>query len=258
MQTKYPIVLVHGMILKDFRFYRAFRRIRDDLKSAGCTVYVLNHDGIGTMATNAEQMKEMINHILIAEKAEKVNLIAHSKGGVDSRYMITHLDMANKVASLTTLSSPHHGSKMCSTLMKMPKPMAKFICFWTNLCYRIFGDKHPDLYTLATQMTSEYFVEFNQTTPNCETIYYQSYSSDIEHRKMTFMYFSHKFSRWCEGSPTDGIVSVNSSKWGEYKGNMPNQYDHMEMVAASGTKKKLQSVLLFYRNIISDLVSLGF
>lgn len=258
MTTKYPIVLVHGMILKDFRFYRAFRKIRDFLKDEGCRVYVLTHDGIGTMANNAAQMKEMIEKILETEQVEKVNLIAHSKGGVDSRYMISYLDMEDKVASLTTLSSPHHGSKMCAKLLKMPKWMAKFISFWANFWYRIFGDKHPDLYTLATQLTDEYFVKFNEETPNSEKVYYQSYSSDLEHRKWVKMYFSHRFSRWCEGSATDGIVAVESSKWGEYRGNMPDDYDHMEMVAAHGSKKVLESVFQFYKTIVSDLISLGF
>jgi len=258
MTTKYPIVLVHGMILKDFRFYRAFRKIRDFLTDEGCHVYVLTHDGIGTMANNAQQMKEMITDILAKEEVEKVNLIAHSKGGIDSRYMITHLDMADKVASLTTLSSPHHGSKMCAKLLKMPKWMAKFISFWANLLYRICGDKHPDLYTLATQLTDEYFVTFNQETPNSEKVYYQSYSSDLESRKWTLMTVPHRFSRWCEGAPTDGIVAVESSKWGDYRGGMPEPYDHMEMVAAHGSKKVLKSVFAFYKQIISDLIALGF
>lgn len=258
MTTKYPIVLVHGMILKDFRFWRAFRKIKDSLTEEGFRVHVLTHDGIGTMATNAAQMKEMIEKILLSEQAEKVNIIAHSKGGIDSRYLITHLQMADKIASLTTLSSPHRGSKMCAKLMKMPKWMAKLISFWTNLVYRIFGDKHPDLYTLATQLTDEYFIRFNEETPNSEQVYYQSYSSDLENRKWRKMYFSHKFSRWCEGAPTDGIVAVDSSKWGNYRGGMPEDYDHMEMVAAHGSKKVLKSVCAFYKEIARELSELGF
>ena len=30
-QCKYPVLLVHGMVLKDFKIYRAFRKIKDVL-----------------------------------------------------------------------------------------------------------------------------------------------------------------------------------------------------------------------------------
>ena len=108
--TKYPVVLVHGMMAKNSRFWRAFRGIASFLKEQGIAVYVTNQDGVGAVATNAVQLKEEILDILKKENCQKVNLIAHSKGGVDSRYMISHLDMAEHVASLTTLSTPHHGS----------------------------------------------------------------------------------------------------------------------------------------------------
>ena len=39
-----------------------------------------------------------------------VNLVAHSMGGLDARYLITHLNMAEQVRSLTTVSTPHRGT----------------------------------------------------------------------------------------------------------------------------------------------------
>ena len=132
---KYPVVLVHGMMLKDFKLYRAFRKIKDVLKDNGVHVYVSNQDGVGSIENNAKQLKEEINEILKKENAEKVNIIAHSKGGIDSRYMISMLDMEDKVASLTTLSTPHHGSNMSRKLLTMPKWIASIIAFFTNSFY---------------------------------------------------------------------------------------------------------------------------
>ena len=40
---------------------------------------------------------------------EKVNIIAHSKGGLESRYAISQLGLSPYVASLTTINTPHHG-----------------------------------------------------------------------------------------------------------------------------------------------------
>ena len=57
---KYPVVLVHGMMLKDFKLYRAFRKIKDVLKDNGVHVYVSNQDGIG-------------EHLKIGKKSKKEN-----------------------------------------------------------------------------------------------------------------------------------------------------------------------------------------
>ncbi len=255
--TKYPVVLVHGTAAKNFRFYKAFRHISGDIREAGVTVYVLGHDGIGSIENNAAQIKREIETILEKEHAEKVNLIAHSKGGLDSRYMISKLDMGTKVASLTTLSTPHYGSKMCTKLLKMPKWLAKIIVFWGNLFYKIFGDEHPDLLTLADELTDYSLQRFNEEVKNDENVYYQSFSSDIGNRKNFIMYLPHKFSVYCEKTPTDGIISVESSKWGDFRGNI-DDFDHLEMVGFRGSRKKLKRVSQFYLTVIKRLSELGF
>ena len=67
MVTKYPVVLVHGMMAKDFPFWHAFRGISDFLEKQNVTVYVTNQDGIGAITTNAQQLKAEILDILQKE-----------------------------------------------------------------------------------------------------------------------------------------------------------------------------------------------
>lgn len=258
IKSKYPIVLVHGMMVKDFKFYRAFRKITDFLRKNGLTVYVLNHDGIGTIQNNAMQMKIEINNILEKEQVDKVNIIAHSKGGLDSRYMISKLDMSQSVATLTTLSTPHHGSKMCRVLLKMPRFLQHIISFFLNVFYKIFGDQNPDFLTLANELTDTYMKEFNEEVKNSENVYYQSFSSNIDKRKMFFSYLPYKFSVYCEKESTDGIVSLSSSKWGVYQGNIDGDFNHSEMIALYGSKKRIKRVSQFYYDIIIALIEKGY
>lgn len=257
-KTKYPIVLVHGMVVKDFKLYRAFRKIRDNLEKENIKVYVTNQDGIGSIETNAQQIKEEILKILETEHVDKVNIIAHSKGGVDSRYLISKLDMENHVASLTTLSTPHHGSKLSSKLMSMPEWCAKFLAFFINLFYKICKDKHPDILKLGHQLTDVQMEIFNKEVINSDKVYYQSYSSDLNNKKSFLMFIPHLITNKLENVSTDGIVSVESSIWGEYKGNITNNYDHAQMVGVYGTKKTLNEVSDFYLSIINDLKEKGF
>ncbi|MBR5797662.1 MAG: alpha/beta fold hydrolase, partial [Clostridia bacterium] len=110
MVTKYPIVLTHGIVLKDVKFFKAFGHIETLLRDNGYSVHTSQTDGFGSIENNAAQLKAQIEEIMQAEGVDKVNIIAHSKGGLDSRYMIDHLDMAEHVASLTFLCTPHKGS----------------------------------------------------------------------------------------------------------------------------------------------------
>lgn len=258
INTKYPIVLVHGMMVKNFSFYRAFRKITDFLCEKGVRVYVLNHDAIGTICNNALQIKNEIEFILKKEKAAKVNIIAHSKGGLDSRYMISKLNMEDRVASLTTLSTPHHGSKMCRKLLKLPYCIQKLISGFLNVFFKIFGDSNPDFLTLAYQLTDTYMLDFNKEVINANDVFYQSFSSNIKSKKMFLMFIPHKFSVYCEKDDTDGIVSLSSSKWGNYRGNILGGFNHSEMVALYGSKSRIKRVSEFYYNIISELIDLGY
>lgn len=154
MKTKYPIILAHGIILKDFKYFKAFGKIEKILRAEGCRVYTAKTDGFGTVEGNAAQLKAQITEILQAVQTDKVNIIAHSKGGLDARYMIEHLGMEDAVASLTTLCTPHKGSQIATKISSMPKPVKKFIAFWVNTVYRIFGDKRPDALAVCEQLKS--------------------------------------------------------------------------------------------------------
>ena len=96
--TKYPIILVHGLCLRESRAFHAFGKIEKNLKTAGYRVYTAEIDAFGSIETNAEQLKDFIIKKLSESGAEKVNVIAHSKGGLDTKYMLVNLDMSDRVA----------------------------------------------------------------------------------------------------------------------------------------------------------------
>jgi nucleoside-triphosphatase THEP1 len=79
MATKYPIILAHGLFMKP-RFFRAFKYLQKRLSEAGYKVYVADTDGVGGIENNVLQLKARILEILKKESAEKINIIAHSKG----------------------------------------------------------------------------------------------------------------------------------------------------------------------------------
>ena len=153
MATKYPIILAHGIAAKQLRILNAFGKIGQKLEKAGYKVYIADTDGFGKVETNAEQLKEFINKVLTECRVDKVNIIAHSKGGLDSKYMITNLGMEEHVASLTTLCTPHKGSIIASKIWDLPSPIKKICAFYIDSFYRIFcGDKYPDSMSACQQL----------------------------------------------------------------------------------------------------------
>lgn len=259
MKTKYPIILAHGIILKDFKYFKAFGRIEKILKAEGCSVYTSKTDGFGTIESNAAQLKTQILRILADESAEKVNIIAHSKGGLDAKYMIESLDMEDKVASLTTLCTPHKGSQIASKILRMPKPAKKFIAFWVNFVYRIFGDKKPNSLEVCRQLQSVPYTDA-EVIDFSDKVYCQSYSTQMQRSRDDFvMGIPHMFSKKYERGATDGIVSAESSKFGDYRGECTEgSVSHSEIVDFMVKKKKKEKIYAFYVSLCRELAEKGF
>jgi triacylglycerol lipase len=258
IKTKYPVVLVHGMMAKDFPFWHAFRGISDFLEKQKIPVYITNRDGVGNVTNCAQQLKEEILEILKKENCDKVNLIAHSKGGVDARYMISRLGMAEHIASLTTLSSPHHGSRVAVHLLNMPRFFRNILEFSLNTFFRLWGDQNPDAVQMAQDLTPEAMAEFNKNVPDAPGVYYQSYASVAPRAKNPFLLIPYRLSRKWEQRPTDGMVAVESAQWSNYRGCLRKPTDHFHLAGIFGSKKSLSDMGRFYKRIITDLQIMGF
>ena len=260
MTTKYPIILVHGIVLKDVLFVKSFGKIDKKLKEQGYTVYKSRIDGFGTIETNAQALKDEIIKILAIENCDKINIIAHSKGGLDAKYMIKSLDMEDGVASLTTLCTPHKGSPLASNILRAPKWILKIIAFFINFQYRLFGDRHPDSLAVCKQLAQSKDIE-EETFFSSEKVYCQSYSSKMEKAKDDFvmgipLMFSHYFEK---NKDTDGAVSAESAVFGEYKGDaFDGSVSHTEITDFLTKKSKKEKIYAFYNQLCEDLAARGF
>ncbi|KAJ1667752.1 hypothetical protein IW140_001190 [Coemansia sp. RSA 1813] len=111
-----PVVLCHGLYGFDVRGpeklpllqVHYWRGIREALEKVGTKVVIAKVSGTGGVSERARQLDSLLSSKL---PAEKVNIIGHSMGGLDARYLITHIEpKAYSVGSLTTVCTPHRGS----------------------------------------------------------------------------------------------------------------------------------------------------
>ena len=120
--TKWPVLLVHGL------FYREdyWGRVPGVLRREGAVVLCPRHQSTARVAQSGGQLARLIREA--AREGGKVNLIAHSKGGLDSRWAISREGAAPYVASLTTVNTPHRGCLFVDKLLdKLPRPLQRSI-----------------------------------------------------------------------------------------------------------------------------------
>jgi triacylglycerol lipase len=115
-QTRYPIVLVHGMagFTDLLGVMEYFYGIPDSLRSAGATVFVTQASPFNSPEARGEQVLAQLESILARTGYAKANLIGHSQGGLDARYVASV--RPELVASLTTVGSPHKGAALADYL----------------------------------------------------------------------------------------------------------------------------------------------
>lgn len=234
LDTKYPIFLVHGMGFRNGRFLKYWGRIPKRLRQKGAMVFDSRQDSNGTVESNAVQLAQELDDVLARTGAERVNIIAHSKGGLEARYLISSMGYGDKVASVTTLSTPHHGSETVDILMKLPDVLIRLGCRVTDLWYRLCGDHSPDTYQAISVFRTENARSFNEANPDMEGIYYQSYGFVMKHALSDlFMWLPYTVVYFFEGE-NDGLLSPKSVQWanfrGVYRGNGRRGISHSDVV----------------------------
>lgn len=264
---KYPILLVHGMGFRDSRLINYWGRIPRIFTDDGNEVFYGKQDSNGTIEDNAQLLKKRIEEIIRETNAEKLNVIAHSKGGMDMRYAICQLGMNQYVASLTTINTPHNGSKSIDKVLSLPKPLVRFAGFCSDCWLRLQGDKNPNAYKVFLSFSTDYARRFNKENPDDHNIYYQSYACVMKNSASDLvMSIPHAIVNMIEGE-NDGLLTPEGVKHGEFKGIVRSNSrrgishcDEVDMRRRRFTKRQgegVSDILDMYREILQTLKDKG-
>ena len=260
LKLKYPVILAHGIACRDHTEEErktAWGRIPESLREKGVDVYFGDSDGWASIEDNALKLKRTVNKILKKTGKNKVNIIAHSKGGLDARYMISELDMEDKVASLTTINTPHEGVKLVDFMIKyIPKPIYRFISNMIDKIATKKGDENSNCMQCSFDLSHSYCEEFNKKIKDSKKVYYQSFSTFRE-KKNPGKYFIPRFVlHFIDKDKNDGIVSYRSAHWKNFIfWPQFKNFDHDNLVDHGSFARKNQGVLLLYANLIMILIT---
>jgi triacylglycerol lipase len=254
---KYPVVLVHGVAIKEKKPLRAFGKIADKMNEAGYEVYIADVDAFGTVKNNALQLKNYILRLMEETGAKKVNLIGYSKGGLDAKMMIEKLDMAEAIASLTTVCTPHRGSVIATMVWGWPQPIKKLLSGILDFLYKhILKDEHPDSMTVCCELCH---IDEPDTFSHTDKFPCRSYSTVLKRgRDCLLMAPSMKYQKRKTGLDNDGMVSVESAKFGEYRGNaLDGSISHLQIIDLFARPKTREGIFKFYISICQNLEDEG-
>ena len=119
--TQFPILLVHGLFGFDrIGGFELFHGIKQALRLAGARVFIPYLSATHSNEARGEQLLAQMDRILDSTGAAKVNLIGHSQGALAARYAAAQAPA--RVASVTSVSGPNHGSELADFLLKALTP----------------------------------------------------------------------------------------------------------------------------------------
>jgi triacylglycerol lipase len=259
------IVLIHGILgfCKKFGI-EYFYGVKDRLTKFAPNILVPTLDPAGSIFTRGEQLRALLLEAFrngTLDPGARTHLVGHSQGGLDARFMLSpanpHTTAANdlsaKIATLTTISSPHEGSPVADFLLL--RPLDRWLRRLTGLFGRpvlaedfvesgleLFGIDSNALEDLSTSSMRR----FNQQYPDNPAVRYFAVAGrgrDRTPETSLFLLGFHHYLKSLSDEPNDGLVTVSSAlRWqggsetwptdhadeiGHNLDNFPLHFDHL-------------------------------
>ena len=173
-ETQHPIMLVQGILAFDsIAGIEYWYKIAEKMESEGATVYTAHINALNDSVDRGEQLIAELDNIRAVDPSiEKFNLVAHSQGGLTSRYVMNV--RPDLVASVTTMGSPHQGAPIADLVNNIfPEGSALGGIFEVvtdaagSLIDKLSGDgvSKGDTRALTIEFTTEGAAAFNATYP---------------------------------------------------------------------------------------------
>jgi triacylglycerol lipase len=238
------IILAHGILGFRQRFgIEYFNGVREHLAELPARVFVPEVSATEGIEARGEQLREAILKAFAdgtLDADAPAHLIAHSMGGLDSRSMLSpgnqlttpENDLAGRIVSLTTISTPHRGSPIADLLSL--EPVEEFVDHHhlhvllegllegKDLAAHLLGHLGISLDGLK-DLTTESAARFNRNTPDNPRVRCFSVAGrgrDDGSPTAVVLRPFHEYITRRTGLASDGLVSVESAQWAGFDANL--------------------------------------
>ncbi|MCB9677205.1 MAG: hypothetical protein H6737_18955 [Alphaproteobacteria bacterium] len=275
LYTRYPLFFMHGMagtdsFLDQLEYWYG---VRGRLEPLGYAVYTGAVDPFQPSEVRAAQWAEQIDAIVATGQARRFNLIGHSQGGIDARYFVSVLDADHRAVSVTTISTPHRGTALLDImggLIDNPGITGLLVDQMFDAFIAIYDTENDqDILGQLDNLSADTMEAFNATVLDREDVYYASWAGktcalldvlcqiDNGGEIVTPMFGATQLGLALVEGENDGLVSIQSARWGEFLGTLPA--DHLDEVGLfPGTTAPGYDHLQFFENDAARLAALGY
>ena len=261
IRHRHPVVLMHGFgLLAVIRRNGHLHDVAMHLRQHGVRAFAPNVAPYDCISARAAMWAERIDRVLEECEADEVNLIAHSMGGLDARYLISRMGYHDRVASLTTISTPHRGTPIAEIVLQQPERLREWaaeVVDWLGANALVDGSSNVRQAVL--ELTPTFVQEtFNPATPDHPTVQYWSYTGCAGRgatasinpllAPLNLLVYSRE-------GPNDGYISCTSSAWGTCLGSL--DADHMRQIGLPTSRNGSFDTFAFYCNLVRMLADEG-
>jgi triacylglycerol lipase len=234
---------------------------------------------VDSVENRAAALAIQIDAFIADHQLDRVHVIAHSMGGLDTRFLISSLGYADKITSLTTLETPHRGSPLADLALGITHSLSTSQEDALLAITKVLGpDVNAEQLNSALRALAEDTAPaFNAANPDAAGVTYFSYAgfstlfgvgaphgacavAGVDTPSPSSLPGLLQLSGPIVGGlglrPNDGVVPVDSARWTGFLGCIPT--DHLDMtgpgaVAAADLKLPL---VPFYRAIAARVAPL--
>ena len=265
--SRHPIVLVHGFTGSASTSIWSFYEVPEALEADGHTVQVAQ---VAPFKPVSERAKNLAGDVDEAQAkcrerrgcdASKVHIIAHSMGGLDARYLVSKLGYGDRVASITTISTAHRGTAIADVALKFIRDdgaldkVLNALTSWYGRSFteRDLADDPRVTYLSWAGVSNVAGIPNFRDDEACEGKFDPVNGRDRMNALLVPV--ASVVAHGLRLRPNDGMATVESSKWGRFKGCIPA--DHLDEVGQP--KHEGPNVhggfdhIVFYRDIASSL-----
>jgi triacylglycerol lipase len=262
-----------------------FKGVVEDLAKNGEAVYVTLAPPYASSEVRAQAIAKQIDEILLRTGKAKVNLVGHSQGGLDARVLASPngLNYGDRIASVTTVATPHRGSKVADAVLGILKNLPAgevdsltdaVLTLVQKTAYELQTD--PALRDQLLLLSEKHMKEvFNPKYTDDPSVIYKSYAGRSNLRTgiiacegsvypnepakvdpvQTALLGTALFLEEGQLKVNDGMVTVDSAKWGTFEQCVPA--DHLKEVGQLGPSAASFDHVALFREIVARVRKAG-
>lgn len=244
-KTDINIVLAHGIFGFDkIGAINYFNGIEEHLKNKhNASVFTAKVSPAGGIRERGDKLRQDIINAIDNPNAHPcfnpeapTHIIAHSMGGLDSRYILSPgnpQNISHLITSLTTIGTPHKGSPLADLFFLGFNPIVDFSKFWVNVdeimkSLSELGIKKDGIHDLTTAAMRKFNQEYKDNL-NVSYFWTAGIGRDKFIKTSNILYPTHTYIWLVTQEKNDGAVTLSSAKRGEAIG-IPWHADHFDQV----------------------------